>query len=117
MKKEIESIGTFNAQKKKETLQELFSKWYPQINAFENQLRPYDNRIKDLEHDHVVMKHDYDRKDLQASRANDEAANLRSQLWEYQDFMESIQEELREELLRKYQQGQGEQEQGQEYTL
>ncbi|MEF9864431.1 MAG: MobV family relaxase, partial [Christensenellaceae bacterium] len=111
MKKEIESIGTFNAQKKKETLQELFSKWYPQINAFENQLRPYDNRIKDLEHDHVVMKHDYDRKDLQASRANDEAANLRSQLWEYQDFMESIPDELREELLRKYQQGHGEQEQ------
>jgi hypothetical protein len=33
MKLEIESIGTFNAQKKKESLLNMFCKWYPRING------------------------------------------------------------------------------------
>lgn len=114
MKKEIESIGTFYAQKKKEALLEMFCKWYPQINAFENQLRPYDSVIKDLKHDSAVMRREFDRKDVQASAANNEAVELRNQLWEYQDFVESIPEELRKELIAEFENAQQSQEQ--EYT-
>jgi hypothetical protein len=50
MKREIESIGAFNAQKKKESLLDMFCKWYPRINAFENQLKPYAQQLEILHH-------------------------------------------------------------------
>lgn len=56
MKMEIQCIGTFNAQKKKESLLDMFCKWYPRINAFENQLKPYATELEILHHNENVLR-------------------------------------------------------------
>ena len=76
--------------------------------------KPYDNQIQELKHENAVLNHEYDIKNNQVFRANQQLDNLQLQLSEYQDFIESIPEELRNELLARYQQMQ---DQGQNYTL
>lgn len=99
---EIENIGTFNSGKQKEKILDLLCKWYPQINAFENKLKPYDQCIKDLERDLRVIESEFQRKDSRAYRAEQQAAILSSQLQEYQEFIDSIPEELFEQLKQRY---------------
>jgi hypothetical protein len=43
----ISSIGTFNAQKKKEEALQKLNTWIPQYNAFQDQLKPFMRQIED----------------------------------------------------------------------
>jgi len=112
MKREIESIGAFNAQKKKETLLDMFCKWYPRINAFENQLKPYAQQLEILQHNEAALKSKTRQAQRTAQIVQNENASLIHQLREYQEFVESIPEELRKELMQQYEQKQAEQTQG-----
>lgn len=102
MQAEIQSIGTFNVQKKKEALQKLFVKWYPQVNAFENQLKPYASQLEILVHNERIMEHQANRTDDRMQKAEREVVNLSQQLLEYQEFVESIPKGILEELVEQY---------------
>lgn len=104
LQNEIQSIGTFNAQKKKEVLSELFNKWYPMVNAFENQLRPYQDQLDILKHNQAVMDLETQRAKYKAEQAASENIDLIRELHAYQDFVQSIPEELRTELLADFEQ-------------
>lgn len=106
LQNEIQSIGTFNAQKKKEVLTELFNQWYPKVNAFENQLRPYQNQLDILKHNQAVMNSENQRAMYKAEQAASENIDLTRELYSYQDFVESIPEDLREELIARFEQQQ-----------
>ena len=43
---ELEQTGTLNAKKQREKILKLLDKWYPQINAFEAKLKPYDEQLQ-----------------------------------------------------------------------
>ena len=43
---ELEKIGPFNAGRQREKILELLGQWYPQVNAFEAKLKPYDQQIR-----------------------------------------------------------------------
>jgi hypothetical protein len=109
MKQEIESIGTFNAQKKKESLLDMFCKWYPRINAFENQLKPYAQQLEILQHNEAVLESKTKQAQRTAQIVQNENSSLIYQLRNYQEFVESIPEDLRKELMQQYEQKQGEQ--------
>ncbi len=109
MKREIEGIGTFNAQKKKERLLDMFCKWYPRINAFENQLKPYARELEILHHNEKALRSNKEEAEWTAQKVKNENASLIYQLRDYQDFVDSIPEELRKELMEQYEQKQGEQ--------
>lgn len=102
LQNEIQSIGTFNAQKKKEVLTELFNKWYPKVNAFENQLRPYQSQLDILKHNQAVMDSENQRAMYKAEQAARENIDLVRELYSYQDFVESIPEDLRAELIANF---------------
>lgn len=109
MKREIEGIGTFNAQKKKESLLDMFCRWYPSINAFENQLKPYAKELEILHHNEKVLRSNKEQAEWTAQRVKNHNASLIYQLRDYQDFVNSIPEELRKELMQQYEQKQSEQ--------
>ena len=115
MKREIESIGTFNAQKKKEALLDLFIKWYPKVNAFENQIKPYAHQLEILAHNQRVLEQQANRSELNARKAGEEVMSLAQQLFEYQEFVDSIPESLRGELMAQYESQQQSQEQAQTF--
>lgn len=109
MKLEIQSIGTFNAQKKKESLLDIFCKWYPSINAFENKLKPYAQQLEILHHNEKTLRSNKEQAEWAAQKVKNENASLIYQLRDYQDFVDSIPEELRKELMAQYEQKHGEQ--------
>ena len=102
LQNEIQSIGTFNAQKKKEVLTELFNKWYPKVNAFENQLQPYQSQLDILKHNQAVIDSENQRALYKAEQAARENIDLVRELYSYQDFVESIPEDLRTELIANF---------------
>ncbi|MGE4531752.1 MAG: hypothetical protein AB7C98_10590, partial [Acidithiobacillus sp.] len=106
LQNEIQNIGTFNAQKKKEVLIELFNKWYPKVNAFENQLRTYQSQLDILKHNQAVMDSENQRAMYKAEHAARENIDLVRELSSYQDFVKSIPAPLREELIANFEQQQ-----------
>mgnify|MGYP003283865257 CR=1 FL=1 len=46
IRKNIQNIGTLNANKQREKVLRRLEKWYPQVNAFEPKLRPYDEQLQ-----------------------------------------------------------------------
>ena len=112
---EIENIGAFNSGKQKEKILNMLLEWYPQINAFESKLKPYEQQIKILEDNQRVIENQSRNKDARVYHAEQETQDLSFQLQEYQEFVDSIPEKLRDELLLKYQAMQQQQEQN--YSL
>ena len=109
MKREIEGIGAFNAQKKKESLLDMFCKWYPRINAFENQLKPYAQQLEIMQHNEEVLESKTRQAQRTAQIVQNENNSLIYQLRNYQEFVDSIPEELRKELMQQYEQKQAKQ--------
>lgn len=115
MQNEIQSIGTFNAQKKKELLLELFEKWYPKVNAFENQLRPYADTLEVLAHNQRVLEQEKNRAAVSAEKSQRETIDLSHRLSDYRDFVESIPEPLRRELITRFESGQAQAEEQEQF--
>jgi len=112
---EIENIGAFNSGKQKEKILKILLEWFPQVNAFESKLKPYEQQIKILEDNQRAIENQSRSKDAQVYHAELATQDLSYQLQEYQKFVDSIPEKLRGELLLKYQAMQEQQEQN--YTL
>jgi chromosome segregation ATPase len=117
LRADIESIGTFNAGKQKERILKRLLDWYPQINALEAKLKPYDEQIKILEYNarSSRQEEEYAKNRLQDER--NENASLIYELREYQEFIESMPPELLGELKRRHEEQQQRQEQGQYFGM
>ncbi len=116
IKTAISSIGTFNAQKKKEEILQKLNTWMPLYNSFQDQLKPYKRQIQETEEYNRSLRAQLDRQawDVQGHKVR--ADDLQQQLWEYREFIDSIPEELRAELQQRFDQMQ-EQEQELEQTF
>ena len=108
---EIENIGTFNAGKQKEKVLKLLMDWYPQINAFESKLKPYDAQLKILKENESAFRFETERAQWALQKERQEGQSLIYELREYQDFISSIPPELFEELKQRYEMGQQQQKQ------
>lgn len=102
IRKEIKDIGALNAGKQREKVLKLLMDWYPQVNAFEAKLRPYDEQLKILEQNETILRRNEQRAQLLRQQERQEKESLLYELREYQDFIDSIPEDVLEELKQRY---------------
>jgi len=76
--------------------------WYPQVNAFEAKLRPYDEQLKILEQNETILRRNEQRAQLLRQQERQEKESLLYELREYQDFIDSIPEDVLEELKQRF---------------
>ena len=77
---EISGINNLNAGKQKDKILEKLLKWYPKINAFENQLKPYVNTIQVLRDNEVAFREKSEHSGMRAQFAEQENISLSLQL-------------------------------------
>lgn len=102
IQRELKNIGALNAGKQREKILTLLTKWYPEVNAFEAKLKPYDDQIRLLEQRAREQHGDAERAQWRAEQEHQENLSLIHELREYQDFIDSIPEDVLEELRRRY---------------
>lgn len=102
IRKEIKNIGTLNAGKQREKILKLLMDWYPQVNAFEARLRPYDAQLKIMEQNETILRQNEQRAQWLQQQERQEKESLLYELREYQDFIESIPEDVFAELKQQY---------------
>ena len=92
------------------------SKWYPQVNAIEEKLKPYDQEIQSLKQ-RVREEHgDAERTQVHLQYEHEQSRALADELQDYRDFIDSIPQDVFEELKRRYQMQLQGLEQGQKYS-
>lgn len=106
IQRELKNTGALNAGKQREKILALLAKWYPEVNAFEAKLKPYDERIKMLEQRTRELRGDAERAQWRTEQEHQEKLSLIYELREYQNFIDSIPEDVLEELRQKYEMGQ-----------
>lgn len=109
IRKEIKNIGTLNAGKQREKILKMLMDWYPQVNAFEAKLRPYDERLKIMDQNEIILRKNEQRAQRLQQQERQEKESLLYELREYQDFIESIPADVLEELNQKYEPSQNQQ--------
>jgi len=114
IQKEIKSIGALNAGRQREKILRLLTEWYPRVNAFEAKLRPYDEQLSIMRQNETVLRRSKEQAQWLQQQERQEKESLLYELREYQDFIDSIPEDMLEELKRRYEMSQ-EQEQEQEF--
>jgi hypothetical protein len=72
-------------------------------------MEPYAQQLEILRHNEKALRSNTHQAQLTAQIVQNESTTLIHQLRDYQDFMDSIPEELRKELMERYEQKQGEQ--------
>jgi len=113
IKHELENINPINAQKKKLEVLERLAKWIPRVNAFESQLQPFKNYLETARHNERVLQEKYDRASIGLNQTESARIELANRIYDYEEFIESIPDDLREELQQRFEQIQ---EQQQELT-
>lgn len=53
---ELEQTNPLNAKRQREKILKLLEQWYPQVNAFEAKLKPYDDQIKILRQNEQIYR-------------------------------------------------------------
>lgn len=109
IRKEIKNIGTLNAGKQREKILKMLMDWYPQVNAFEAKLRPYDEQLKIMDQNEIILRKNEQRAQRLQQQERQEKESLLYELREYQDFIESIPADVLEELNQKYEPSQNQQ--------
>lgn len=102
IQKELKNIGALNAGKQREKILALLTKWYPEVNAFEAKLKPYDEQIRTLEQRARELRGDAERAQWRTEQEHQENLSLIHELREYQDFIDSIPEDVLAELRQRY---------------
>ena len=102
IQKELKNIGALNAGKQRERILALLTKWYPEVNAFEAKLKPYDEQIRTLEQRARELRGDAERAQWRTEQEHQENLSLIHELREYQDFIDSIPEDVLTELRQRY---------------
>lgn len=109
IKRELENINPINAQKKKREILEQLAKWIPRINAFEAQLVPFKNYLDAAKHNEQALREKYDRASIGLQQTESARIDLANQLYDYEEFIKSIPDDLRVELIQRFQQEQDQQ--------
>ena len=102
IQKELKNIGALNAGKQREKILALLTKWYPEVNAFEAKLKPYDEQIRTLEQRARELRGDAERAQWRTEQEHQENLSLIHERREYQDFIDSIPEDVLAELRQRY---------------
>ena len=102
IQKELKNIGALNAGKQREKILALLTKWYPDVNAFEAKLKPFDEQIRTLEQRARELRGDAERAQWRTEQEHQENLSLIHELREYQDFIDSIPEDVLAELRQRY---------------
>ena len=102
IQKELKNIGALNAGKQREKILALLTKWYPEVNAFEAKLKPYDEQIRTLEQRARELRGDAERAQWRTEQEHQENLSLIHELREYQDFIDSIPEDVLADLRQRY---------------
>ena len=114
IRKDVQNIGTFNANKQREKVLRRLEKWYPQVNAFEARLRPYDEQLKLLQQNETILRHNEKQAQWALHDQRLENRSLAYELQEYRNFIDSIPKEILEELKARYEMSEQQQMQQQE---
>ena len=115
IQQELERTGPLNANKQREKVLKLLERWYPQVNAFEDKLKPYDDQLKLMRYSETVLRNQVEQAQWELQQERQEGLSLIYELREYRDFLRSIPEEVLEELKAQYEQEMKEQQRGQEF--
>lgn len=99
---ELEQIGPLNTKRQREKILKLLEQWYPQVNAFEAKLKPYDEQIQILRQNALIERRDAERAQWAQHQEHLEKMSLIYELQECQDFINSIPQDLREQLKEHY---------------
>ena len=102
IRREVQSIGTLNAGKQREKVLKLLLDWYPKVNAFEAKLKPYDEQLQLLKEQEVSLRRDAEQAKRYQDAEHQENLSLLDELWGYRDFIDSIPQEVMEELQQGY---------------
>lgn len=102
IRQEVQSIGVLNAGKQREKVLKLLLDWYPKVNAFEAKLRPYDEQLRLLKEQELSLRQDAERTKKYRDAEHQENLSLLDELWGYRDFIDSIPQEVLEELQQGY---------------
>ena len=99
---ELEQTGSLNAKRQREKILKLLEEWYPQVNAFEAKLKPYDEQIQILEQNALIHRREAERAQWAQAQEHQENLSLLYELKECQDFIDSIPQDLLEQLQERY---------------
>ena len=102
IRREVQSIGTLNAGKQREKVLKLLLDWYPKVNAFEAKLKPYDEQLQLLKEQETSLRRDAEQAKRHRNAEHQENLSLLDELWGYRDFIDSIPQEVLEELQQGY---------------
>ena len=102
IRREVQSIGTLNAGKQREKVLKLLLDWYPKVNAFEAKLKPYDEQLQLLKEQETSLRGDAEQAKRHRNAEHQENLSLLDELWGYRDFIDSIPQEVLEELQQGY---------------
>lgn len=102
IRREVQSIGTLNAGKQREKVLKLLLDWYPKVNAFEAKLKPYDEQLQLLKEQEASLRRDAEQAKRYQNEEHQENLSLLDELWGYRDFIDSIPQEVLEELQQEH---------------
>ena len=102
IRQEVQSIGALNAGKQREKVLKLLLDWYPKVNAFKAKLKPYDEQLRVLKEQETSLRRDAERAKRHRDAEHQENLSLLDELWGYRDFIDSIPQEVLEELQQGY---------------
>ena len=99
---ELEQTNPLNAKRQREKILKLLEQWYPQVNAFEAKLKPYDDQIKILRQNEQIYRLETEEAKRAKAWEQQEKLSLIYELRECQDFIDSIPSDLLEQLQENY---------------
>lgn len=99
---ELEQTSLLNANRQREKILKLLEQWYPQVNAFEEKLKPYDEQIRILKQNTLAERREAEQAKWAQAQEHQEKMSLIYELREYQDFIDSIPQDLLEQLKERY---------------
>lgn len=99
---ELEQTNPLNAKRQREKILKLLEQWYPQVNAFEAKLKPYDDQIKILRQNEQIYRLETEESKRAKAWEQQEKLSLIYELRECQKFIDSIPSDLLEQLQENY---------------
>jgi len=103
IKQELEGINPLNAQRKKKEIADRLAGWIPAVNKFEAQLQPFKNQLAVMKENQHTLQQKYERENVKANQSKAKQHQLQQQLWDYEEFVRAIPDDLREELRQRFQ--------------
>lgn len=99
---ELEQTNPLNAKRQREKILKLLEQWYPQVNAFEAKLKPYDDQIKILRQNEQIYRLETEEAKRAKAWEQQEKLSLIYELRECQKFIDSIPSDLLDQLQENY---------------